>query len=913
MKRALKDNILFQPVEVKSYSNLFREVGKAIFHGFNKDYDKVLFSLMDAVAELGVDETEDRLAWTLVNRSVMQAISALFNNCQGVIQSIDEDVFIKKMKKFRYDKKVEISTDFFNYPKESGFVKDMQEILREWLETVGVDKCNVQSIVYRFPSFFIYSMNTEWSKNPEKYRRLCKQTPFSDSVVMDEDWERYRAYLKMLTEENVFEEAFSLSQIYVPLYAYYEMDEQKECSHKIPHNDNKEIKRCVIGLEDYILKWMISSGKEAKDDAIRIICGGPGSGKSSFAKMFASSASDKYDVLFIQLHKLDLTRDIKEVVGDFLTSSRLFNENPIGKSEQLLIIFDGLDEISQQGVASLNAARDFIAQIQQLLHSHNHTTLQIRVIVTGRDLSVQEIQTHFRIEGQILHVLPFYVSNEERKLNEYVNSNLLNEDRRNLWWGKYGELTGKGYVELPNELQKKSLDEVTAQPLLNYLLALSYDRGNIEFTKETNLNDIYYDLIDAVYERGYQSPHKGIKGRITKPEYEKILEEIAVSAWQGAGRTTTIKAIEKRCEKNSLDGILRKFQEQASEIGVTNLLMAFYFRDAGVPGADKAFEFTHKSFGEYLAARKIVKHVQKTQKMLKRQIEEYEGWSFGRALEEWIDLCSNAAIDSYIFEFVCNEIKRNDIDEVKEWQKALCELISYMLKKGMPMEKAAIPSFLEMTRQSRNAEEALLVALSACSWFTNEISEIKWEEKTSAGEWLVKLCGQRKADYVFVLSCLNHLDLSNCDLIILDLYNANLAFSILQASEMAYTNLVDANLGGVNLKGVNLRNANLEGANLKDANLEVGFIVGANLKDANLANANLVGADLRGANLKDANFECANLANANLVGADLRGTKTNLKDTNLEGANFEDARFSKFISKSNQNEYWRRSSNMEFF
>jgi len=58
---------------------------------------------------------------------------------------------------------------------------------------------------------------------------------------------------------------------------------------------------------------------------------------------------------------------------------------------------------------------------------------------------------------------------------------------------------------LPKELIHPDLDEITAQPLLNYLVALSFTRGKLDFSSDINLNSIYSDLVAAVHERGYES------------------------------------------------------------------------------------------------------------------------------------------------------------------------------------------------------------------------------------------------------------------------------------------------------------------------------------------------------------------------------------------------------------------------
>jgi len=107
-----------------------------------------------------------------------------------------------------------------------------------------------------------------------------------------------------------------------------------------------------------------------------------------------------------------------------------------------------------------------------------------------------------------------------------------------------------------------------------------------------------------VYERGYerQGTHMSIKGVMGKKNFVRILEEIALAAWHGDGRTTTVSEIKQHCDGSGLRRLLDKFEEGA-EAGVTRLLMAFYFRQSGtVRNNDRTFEFTQKSFGEYLTA-----------------------------------------------------------------------------------------------------------------------------------------------------------------------------------------------------------------------------------------------------------------------------------------------------------------------
>src|SRR5262249_38371438 len=149
--------------------------------------------------------------------------------------------------------------------------------------------------------------------------------------------------------------------------------------------------------------------------------------------------------------------------------------------------------------------------------------------------------------------------------------NLLAEDQRQDWWRRYGAASGKEYSGLPAALTRRELTDVTAQPLLNYLIALSFARGRVDFQAEVNLNVIYEDLLEAVYERAYAGHvHRAIRGMEFK-QFTLVLEEIGVAAWHGDGRTTTLGEIEQHCVRSGLSGLLDIFQEGA-KAGITRLL-----------------------------------------------------------------------------------------------------------------------------------------------------------------------------------------------------------------------------------------------------------------------------------------------------------------------------------------------------
>ena len=106
---------------------------------------------------------------------------------------------------------------------------------------------------------------------------------------------------------------------------------------------------------------------------------------------------------------------------------------------------------------------------------------------------------------------------------------------------------------MPVELNQGNLVEITAQPLLNYLVALSYDRGNLDFSKESNLNAIYEDLLERVYERDWADiPFRALEDKVSQKDFIRILEEIAIACWHGNGRTATVQQIEECCTSGRL-------------------------------------------------------------------------------------------------------------------------------------------------------------------------------------------------------------------------------------------------------------------------------------------------------------------------------------------------------------------------
>jgi uncharacterized protein YjbI with pentapeptide repeats len=870
-----------RPIALRNRS--FKVDGQGFLQGIFKtglsfltrDYQATGEGVVETASSLGLAKEPGEVAWLLLARSLESAVNDLLKENQDLMfqgQALGkEQVYtislaeklntaLQKLEELNF----QLDDSFFRRPEATSVLEMAKKPLVEWLGQFGIVPARAASMADRLPAYFVVALNDEWSNRSGEYAVLVDQvkTPFTTAVDRHRGWLRYAAFLKKQVDEPVFGESFGLRQVYVPLRAFYYLPPEKaDKSNRYDERAEKPKKEVVDPVAE-LEAWLSHSNLE---DAIRVISGGPGSGKSSFVKMFAAQLadSDELKVLFIPLHRFETKGDFIGAVGEFVRFENMLMHNPLDLADpdpHLLLIFDGLDELQMGGKIGQEVARQFVEEVQKQvdkfnLYSNRNPKLKIKVLISGRELIVQESEKLFRKPKQVLHFLPYFV--EHNKMQEYKDpSRLLQTDQRQIWWNKYGTATGMDYAGLPDELAIYSLDEITAQPLLNYLVALAHTRNTLTLNEKSSLNTVYESLLAEVYQRRW-GQGDNLVARISQAQFARLLEEVGLAAWHGNGRTTTLREIEVYCKNSGLERFLKEL-EASVEAGISRLLLAFYFCQGGTrPSGDKTFEFTHKSFGEYLTARRIVREI----RLIHEEMEEWEkasgkGSDARVCLQKWAVLCGSSAMDQYLCRFVIDECRLQDKEEVARWQRTLCRLIDSLLMGGMPMEKVtSITTFQEANRQARNAEEALLAALSACAQATRETSKISWPSATAAGIWLARLDGQRQ----------NNASDSIC-------------WQYLSYLDLSQQFLTRKDFSSSNLFGVNLSEANLEGANLSEANLVVAVLKFANLDGANLDGANLDGANLDGANVT-----------GTLFGKGIGLTKEAKADLKRRGAKFDNS------------------------
>jgi|GEM_PF-872992 len=742
----------------------------------------------------------------------------------------------------------------------------------------------------------------------------------------------------------------SLDQIYVPLKAYDAVEDSRlkglrRRGDREDAGDSRPLMR-MVDLDRELDRWV----DDPEAQPVRIVAGGPGYGKSSAAvKLAARRVVDPgWRVLLVPLHQVDeaMTWDSVE---DTIRATSTVNPKALvraAKARRVLLIFDGLDELATKNESGVLPLDGLVSQIREVVGIRNRDGLGTRALLLGRDLAAGEAGRAAHAADDMLHVLPLRPTEDDRDRYRW-QGDAPDFDHRQKWWRRYREAV-PGAPELPDSLfENKTFAEITSLPVLMSLLAFSLGEEPVpDDLADLGRVELYDNICKAAYRRAWgqseQSPYWGVE---SEEGFFRLVEDIALATWRRNSRRATVEDL--RAVLKASAGAAG--EKQADLIaggdgdGAKRLLMLFFFRD-GVAGevrtarADRmVFEFTHKSFADYLLARRLLRAAR----------EEVD-------LRTWGRLFGAFRIEMAVVDFLRPDAVRQRASEgldAEAVRDCLAGLLAEAVGPGFPTDCFAAPDGLPPTgtlaKSVADAEVALLATLDAvCRTLDRKVqldgtpeagaevdpgaedpgAEEKaepanptetWEPGRAAVEWpdewaawrmiarqpppsddfevrvrlkpptdpfreslgrlIYVMDGQRRNDDSIAGGAGEKSRLRR-----LRLDNANL-----QAANLRGADLEGANLLGANLLGANLLGANLLGANLLDANLLGANLMGANLQDADLRRANLLGANLMGANLQDANLLGANLLDADLQDADLQDA--NLQDADLQDADLQDA------------------------
>ncbi|MFV1850454.1 MAG: pentapeptide repeat-containing protein [Thalassospira sp.] len=744
--------------------------------------------------------------------------------------------------------------------------------------------------------------------------------PAASANAMEREWEQYRAQLRYaFNVAPVFgqrDTRISLSQLYVPL---------RGCWTEV--SSSNEILNNIVDLERSTLDWI--SERDIRRP-IRLIYGGPGSGKSSFGRRLASVLADHEDIrpIFVPLEHVDLSNELVDEVSRLLVAeAKVFSSSPIDYRQAdvnrpFCLIFDGLDELAMPGLAADNLAREVLEEVDKVLKALGvPNACGAMAVITGREPIVKITKDRLKKKiaeqdaVEVLGFLPLQGNGSEPE-------DPLYQDQRPVWWKRYAIATGQS-EEVPEALQSSNLEELSAEPLLCYLLAMSgYTNDNWE-DAAINPNRVYDKLFRDIYQRLWGGGAVGVQAELDEDQYDRLMEAIAIAAWwSGESRVASEKDFLNVLTVLNAQSVWEEFCNDQKE-DYKNLALTFYLRTSDNGG--KGFEFSHRSFGEYLVARALWRAVEEI-------LCEFKPQFYSDALQRWARLTSFSPVTREILIFLRRHVLlawEGKYEEEK--QKILADLMTISIHDGVMVPVSDGDTWRSLEKKQRNSEISLMACYSAATlavpaeepfalidWRGNQFAARSLVERMVFGGGLridsglqmlkgIDFLGKDKTAPWMVGTFMYEADLSYANLsggVLGDtdfsgglLIRANLSKTILNFSNFNHSVLMHADLSGsqiayAQLQGADLYRANMENCDLEQANLTDGILRSANLKNAviqgaDLSEAILVDANLEGANLSQANLKIANLESARLVGANL--DEANLKDANLKNSNLEGA------------------------
>jgi hypothetical protein len=589
----------------------------------------------------------------------------------------------------------------------------------------------------------------------------------------------------------------SLADIYVPLRAWVTVREMSEYTKQGYGDDETLPKKCVGWLKEMIWEWL---NRRDYRDGVRVIGGEPGAGKSSFTKIFAAElAHENRRVLLLPLGRLNYHTDALQAVTAYLSHKDELGHDPfvaewLDSSEPLLLILDGLDELAKAGQGAEEIVAGFVNSLIGHISVLNHGTARIFILLAGRPGAAGATRTLVHTDHARLEVLRYVYDADGPEW--IVSSPELKADQRGEWWRSYGRFSKTAWTGLPDALKSggRRLDDLTAQPLLNYLLAqIIVLEGEEAAARIDGLHALYARLFTYVLERKHRAAEASAlpeaADALEESDRMRVLEEVAVAAWQSGDRTVARETLKEHFKKQGLLPVFdRAFKgPEGFEKGIGAVLDSFFCAPRE-GGSQRAFEFTHKSFREFLTARRIVREVRD---LTKRLGSDPMPQDIDDALRRWIALCAPAKAEHDLADLIREEIRSHSTDDVRRWMEALRTLLSTCIHQGPP-----IPLGEEMRARGaeqwvRCAEIMLLTALNSCARTLSQgdsrtMLVMDWS-KDEMRNTIHRLIGPYYIPYSdrkrppLALECLSYFNFTKCDLSILVLAMGNFEKSFLLA------------------------------------------------------------------------------------------------------------------------------------
>jgi NACHT domain-containing protein len=352
------------------------------------------------------------------------------------------------------------------------------------------------------------------------------------------------------------------------------------------------------------------------------IMGGPGSGKTSLAEMFCANLaeSEELRIVLVPAKRLDPTKALlPEIQRDLRSFGHEAVADSLGLTPDVVVVIDGFDELAQ---ATRNTLESFFRGASELVRERAATGL--RIVLTGRPTLFTKNDVAIPAGSHVITVLPF-----DRPRVENWSKN----------WQRAasGSFDGVKYLDQANS----DLTEIASQPMLLYLLARMHEDGQpvpVIFNQESGgaRFEIYKRILDWVCERQAGKKYS----REDSVRIRRFLQIAGLATHQSGQRVLHWEHLQQALMES---GLANEPEDRHAKSYGTILSFAFTSKD------QRSWEFTHKSFGEALAAEAIARFLED----ITEEGKHGERWRvpLPEVARAWISTCGPHFLTKEILDF----------------------------------------------------------------------------------------------------------------------------------------------------------------------------------------------------------------------------------------------------------------------
>ena len=335
-----------------------------------------------------------------------------------------------------------------------------------------------------------------------------------------------------------------------------------------------------------------------------LILGNPGSGKSLLTQILAARlAYPLYSTIRVELRDADAQTDIQRQIeaqiraatGEDVAWARFAQSLP----SPPVVILDGYDELLQATGAQY---ADYLDQARLFQEREAMLGRPVRVIVTSRITLIDKV------------IVP--AGTTIVRLEEF-------DEKRRETWAKVWNTRNAEYFQQPGVRPFRvptaaKMVELARQPLLLLMLAI-YDSDGNQLRRRADMDQtgLYYELLTRFIERELSKDAAEFRQLSPEDRQIRLTRELARLGVAAIGmfnrQATVIRRTELNADLRYFDAEQERPTPRMRPLSQADLLLGSFFfihesrgrgdADTADPSGDPAaFEFLHKTFGEFLTA-----------------------------------------------------------------------------------------------------------------------------------------------------------------------------------------------------------------------------------------------------------------------------------------------------------------------